>query len=101
MEPVKALLFDVFGTVVDWRSGVIRDVTVLAAEYGADIDAASFAALSGAPVLTDVFERDPLRGAFPYRLPYTPASVTTSSTSTPTATARPSARPPCATRMAS
>jgi 2-haloacid dehalogenase len=40
---VKALLFDVFGTVVDWRSGVIRDVTVLAAEHGADIDAASFA----------------------------------------------------------
>src|ERR1700722_11361712 len=40
---VRALLFDVFGTVVDWRSGVIRDVTVLAAEYGADIDAASFA----------------------------------------------------------
>ena len=32
MEPVKALLFDVFGTVVDWRSGVIRDVTALAAE---------------------------------------------------------------------
>ena len=40
---VKALLFDVFGTVVDWRSGVIRDVTALAAEHGADIDAASFA----------------------------------------------------------
>ena len=40
---VKALLFDVFGTVVDWRSGVIRDVTMLAAEHGADIDAASFA----------------------------------------------------------
>ena len=43
MAQVKALLFDVFGTVVDWRSGVIRDVTVLAAEHGADIDAASFA----------------------------------------------------------
>ena len=43
MEPVKALLFDVFGTVVDWRSGVIRDVTALAAEQGADIDAARFA----------------------------------------------------------
>jgi hypothetical protein len=28
----------VFGTVVDWRSGVIRDVSVLAAEHGADID---------------------------------------------------------------
>lgn len=33
MEQVKALLFDVFGTVVDWRSGVIRDVTAVAAEY--------------------------------------------------------------------
>jgi FMN phosphatase YigB (HAD superfamily) len=31
---VRALLFDVFGTVVDWRSGVIRDVSVLAAEHG-------------------------------------------------------------------
>jgi phosphopantothenoylcysteine decarboxylase/phosphopantothenate--cysteine ligase len=29
------------------------------------VGAASFAALSGAPVLTDEFERDPLRGAFP------------------------------------
>jgi phosphopantothenoylcysteine decarboxylase/phosphopantothenate--cysteine ligase len=29
------------------------------------VGAASFAALSGAPVLTDEFDRDPLRGAFP------------------------------------
>jgi 2-haloacid dehalogenase len=43
VEQVKALLFDVFGTVVDWRSGVIRDVTALAAKHGADIDAASLA----------------------------------------------------------
>ncbi len=43
MEQVKAVLFDVFGTVVDWRGGVIRDVTVLAAEHGSDIDAASLA----------------------------------------------------------
>ena len=27
METVKALFFDVFGTVVDWRSGVIRELT--------------------------------------------------------------------------
>jgi len=40
---VKALLFDVFGTVVDWRSGVIRDVTELARAKGAEIDAAAFA----------------------------------------------------------
>jgi 2-haloacid dehalogenase len=43
VEQVKALLFDVFGTVVDWRSGVIRDVSALAGERGAQIDAASFA----------------------------------------------------------
>lgn len=24
-QPVQALLFDVFGTVVDWREGVARD----------------------------------------------------------------------------
>src|SRR5208282_5991318 len=29
------------------------------------VGAASFAALSGAPVLRDDFERDPMRGAFP------------------------------------
>ena len=40
---IKALLFDVFGTVVDWRSGVIRDVTELARASGAEIDAAAFA----------------------------------------------------------
>ena len=40
---VKALLFDVFGTVVDWRSGVIRDVTELARAKGANVDAAAFA----------------------------------------------------------
>jgi phosphopantothenoylcysteine decarboxylase/phosphopantothenate--cysteine ligase len=40
------------------------------------VGAASFAALSGAPVLTDEFERDPLRGAFPGDLPggHDPAS---------------------------
>jgi phosphopantothenoylcysteine decarboxylase/phosphopantothenate--cysteine ligase len=33
------------------------------------IGAASFAALTGAPVLTDEFERDPARGAFPDQAP--------------------------------
>jgi phosphopantothenoylcysteine decarboxylase/phosphopantothenate--cysteine ligase len=33
------------------------------------VGAASFAALSGAPVLTDEFERDPARGAFPDQAP--------------------------------
>ncbi len=33
------------------------------------VGAASFAALTGAPVLTDEFERDPARGAFPDQEP--------------------------------
>jgi 2-haloacid dehalogenase len=40
---IKALLFDVFGTVVDWRGGVIRDVAELARAKGAEVDAAAFA----------------------------------------------------------
>jgi len=40
---VKALVFDVFGTVVDWRGGVIRDVTAVAGRAGVEIDAARFA----------------------------------------------------------
>ncbi len=42
-EQVKALLFDVFGTVVDWRGGVIRDVTAAAGRAGVRVDAARFA----------------------------------------------------------
>jgi 2-haloacid dehalogenase len=42
-EQVKALLFDVFGTVVDWRGGVIRDVTAAAGRAGVRVDAAQFA----------------------------------------------------------
>lgn len=38
--PVDALVFDVFGTVVDWRSGVIREGTRI---VGDDIDWAAFA----------------------------------------------------------
>ena len=48
---------------------------------------ASFAALSGAPVLVGEFERDPARGAFPAsRLPRTTRSVTSSWCATPTST---------------
>ena len=43
MQQVQALLFDVFGTVVDWRSGVIRDVTAVAGRAGVSLDAARFA----------------------------------------------------------
>lgn len=40
---VKALLFDVFGTVVDWRGGVIRECERLGAEKGLSVDWAAFA----------------------------------------------------------
>jgi 2-haloacid dehalogenase len=45
MDPpnVDSLLFDVFGTVVDWRSGVIRDGESLAEEHDLDVDWAAFA----------------------------------------------------------
>jgi 2-haloacid dehalogenase len=41
-EP-KALAFDVFGTVVDWRSAVIRDGEALGGEKGLDVDWPAFA----------------------------------------------------------
>jgi 2-haloacid dehalogenase len=40
---VRALIFDVFGTVVDWRGGVIRDGAALAARTGLEIDWPAFA----------------------------------------------------------
>ena len=40
---VKALTFDVFGTVVDWRSSIIREGQLLSAEKGFDVDWAEFA----------------------------------------------------------
>ena len=43
MNQVKALTFDVFGTVTDWRSTVIREVSALAESRGFEIDAEAFA----------------------------------------------------------
>jgi 2-haloacid dehalogenase len=40
---VKALAFDVFGTVVDWRSGVIREGEELGRKKGLEVDWAAFA----------------------------------------------------------
>ncbi len=40
---IKALIFDVFGTVVDWRSSIIREGEALAACKGLDVDWAMFA----------------------------------------------------------
>ena len=42
-DSVKALCFDVFGTVVDWRSSIIREGQLLAARKGYDVDWAEFA----------------------------------------------------------
>jgi len=40
---VKALVFDTFGTVVDWRSSVAREVDAVAKRKGVTLDAAKFA----------------------------------------------------------
>jgi 2-haloacid dehalogenase len=40
---VKALVFDTFGTVVDWRTSVTREVNALAKRKGFDVDGAQFA----------------------------------------------------------
>jgi 2-haloacid dehalogenase len=40
---VKALVFDTFGTVVDWRSSVAREVEALAKKKGTTLDGAKFA----------------------------------------------------------
>lgn len=40
---IKALTFDVFGTVVDWRGSIIREGQILAANKGFDVDWAEFA----------------------------------------------------------
>ncbi len=40
---IEALLFDVFGTVVDWRSGVARAVEAFFAGSGRTVDAHAFA----------------------------------------------------------
>ena len=44
LHDVRALLFDVFGTVVDWRSGVAREVAAFLRRHGAGaIDPLAFA----------------------------------------------------------
>lgn len=42
-EQVKALTFDVFGTVVDWRTSIIREGQMLSVRKGFDVDWAVFA----------------------------------------------------------
>jgi 2-haloacid dehalogenase len=43
LEVVKALTFDVFGTVVDWRSSIIREGELLTKRRGLRVDWAKFA----------------------------------------------------------
>jgi 2-haloacid dehalogenase len=43
VSAVKALTFDVFGTVVDWRGSIIRQGERFAAEHGLKVDWAAFA----------------------------------------------------------
>ena len=44
LDDVKALVFDVFGTVVDWRGGVARDAAPFLRRHGAGaVDPADFA----------------------------------------------------------
>ena len=40
---IRALLFDVFGTVVNWRSGVIRDAEIIAKKYKLNFHLEEFA----------------------------------------------------------
>ena len=43
MPQIKALLFDVFGTVVDWRTGVSSVATKLQKKYKIQFDSSEFA----------------------------------------------------------
>jgi len=43
MDDLRALIFDVFGTVVDWRSTIIREGEALGRKKGLDVDWAAFA----------------------------------------------------------
>lgn len=43
LASVRALVFDTFGTVVDWRASVIEEVEQLAARKGLNVDAEKFA----------------------------------------------------------
>ena len=42
-DSIKALTFDVFGTVVDWRSSIIREGQLLSQEKGLEVDWPKFA----------------------------------------------------------
>ncbi|MDE1950091.1 MAG: haloacid dehalogenase type II, partial [Burkholderiales bacterium] len=41
--PLRALVFDIFGTVVDWRGSIEREGRALGRRLGLDLDWAAFA----------------------------------------------------------
>src|SRR5690348_9322563 len=43
MNGVKALFFDVFGTLVDWRTSIAQKAQAIAGEHGRAIDGLAFA----------------------------------------------------------
>jgi 2-haloacid dehalogenase len=43
LTTIRALTFDVFGTVVDWRTSIIREGQALGPAHGRDVDWAAFA----------------------------------------------------------
>ena len=44
-ENVKALAFDVFGTVVDWRGSIIREAAAFGAEHAIDAEQFGWASI--------------------------------------------------------
>ncbi|MCH9675400.1 MAG: haloacid dehalogenase type II [Gammaproteobacteria bacterium] len=42
-KSIRALLFDVFGTVVDWRTGIAKEAADFAKTHGFELDAYAFA----------------------------------------------------------
>ncbi|HEX5599292.1 MAG TPA: haloacid dehalogenase type II [Hyphomicrobiaceae bacterium] len=42
ISPIKALVFDVFGTVVDWRTSIIQELEAFGAQKGISADWAAF-----------------------------------------------------------
>ena len=43
MMTIKALLFDVFGTLVDWRGSIAREAQATLGSRGIDVDGLAFA----------------------------------------------------------
>jgi 2-haloacid dehalogenase len=59
---VRALCFDIFGTVVDWRSSIVRDGSLLGQRLRLDVDWAAFADTwrAGYPLAMDQVRRGEL-----------------------------------------